>query len=60
MAGLCYAPAAHTFGSDNLGLAHKVSHLMALAVWFTFGAMIAQEFAHRPLGCPPIREHAGW
>ncbi|MFH8730845.1 hypothetical protein [Streptomyces sp. NPDC017964] len=60
MAGLCYAPAAHTFGRGDLGLVHDVSHLRALAVWFTFGALTAQEFARRPLGCSPIREHAGW
>ncbi|MFB7161084.1 cation:proton antiporter [Streptomyces sp. NPDC056242] len=44
--GLFYARTAHAIGNDNLDLVYDVSHLMALAVWFTFGKLIADEFAH--------------
>ncbi|MER7516483.1 cation:proton antiporter [Streptomyces sp. NPDC126499] len=44
--GVCYAHTAHPLGDDHLGLVYDISHLMALAVWFTFGALIAEEFAH--------------
>ncbi|MFM9373015.1 cation:proton antiporter [Streptomyces sp. Da 82-17] len=46
VAGLCYAHVARTLGHDNLDLVYDIGHLMALAVWFTFGALIAEEFAH--------------
>lgn len=46
VAGLCYARIARRTGHDNLDLVRDVSHLMALAVWFTFGALIAKEFVH--------------
>ncbi|MFD7570346.1 cation:proton antiporter [Streptomyces sp. NPDC059810] len=45
VAGLCYARTAHAVGDDTLHLVYDASHLMALAVWFTFGALIAEEFA---------------
>ncbi|MFD3947700.1 cation:proton antiporter [Streptomyces sp. NPDC058579] len=43
--GLCYAQAAAAVGGHNLDLVHDISHLMALAVWFTFGGLVADEFA---------------
>ncbi|MFD6343317.1 cation:proton antiporter [Streptomyces roseolus] len=43
--GLCYARTARPAGDDHLRLVHDVSHLMALAVWFTFGVLITDEFA---------------
>ncbi|MCT7350675.1 cation:proton antiporter [Streptomyces sp. 15-116A] len=46
VAGLCYARTAHGLGNDNLRLVYDVGHLMALAVWFTFGALAGEEFAH--------------
>lgn len=45
MTGLCYARTARPAGDDHLRLVHDVSHLMALAVWFTFGVLITDEFA---------------
>ncbi|GHB32603.1 sodium/hydrogen exchanger [Streptomyces viridiviolaceus] len=46
VAGLCYARTAHGLGNEHLRLVYDAGHLMALAVWFTFGALIAEEFAH--------------
>ncbi|MFE0734705.1 cation:proton antiporter [Streptomyces sp. NPDC058855] len=43
--GLCYARTARPAVDGHLRLVHDVSHLMALAVWFTFGILIADEFA---------------
>ncbi|MFE7620025.1 cation:proton antiporter [Streptomyces sp. NPDC057496] len=43
--GLWYARAAHAVGHDNLELTHDAAHVMALAVWFTFGKLAADEFA---------------
>ncbi|GAA3168295.1 MULTISPECIES: cation:proton antiporter [Streptomyces] len=45
VAGLCYARTAYAVGDNNLDLVYDASHLMALAVWFTFGGLIAKEFA---------------
>ncbi len=46
VAGLCCARTADGPGDEHLGLVRDAGHLMALAVWFTFGALIAEEFAH--------------
>ncbi|MCF3118315.1 cation:proton antiporter [Streptomyces arenae] len=45
VAGLWYAHTAHAVGHNNLELAHDASHVMGLAVWFTFGKLTADEFA---------------
>ncbi|MEV7568573.1 cation:proton antiporter domain-containing protein [Streptomyces tanashiensis] len=45
VAGLCYGRTAHALGPDSLGLLHDVGHLMAVAVWFTFGALMAEVFS---------------
>ncbi|MDG4857881.1 cation:proton antiporter [Streptomyces sp. T-3] len=46
VAGLWFARTAHAAGSDSLGLVHDIRQLMSLAVWFTLGALIADEFAN--------------
>ncbi|WP_406864403.1 cation:proton antiporter [Streptomyces sp. HUAS MG47] len=43
--GLWYARTAHLVGRDHLQLVQDVSHLMALAAWFAFGKLAADEFA---------------
>ncbi|MGV9322017.1 cation:proton antiporter domain-containing protein [Streptomyces sp. NPDC003660] len=43
--GLWYARTAHILGRHHLDLVHDASYLMTLAVWFTFGKLIADEFA---------------
>ncbi|MGI5171708.1 cation:proton antiporter [Spirillospora sp. CA-253888] len=45
VAGLWYAAVARDIGDDDLGLVRDVAQLMALALWFTFGKMTADEFA---------------
>ncbi|GAA3017960.1 cation:proton antiporter [Kitasatospora albolonga] len=45
VAGVCFAPAAHTLGPATVHLVRDTSQLMAFAVWFTLGALAAQEFA---------------
>ncbi|MEV6201585.1 cation:proton antiporter [Streptomyces sp. NPDC051771] len=44
--GLCYTRSARPADDDHLRLVHDVSHLMALAVWFAFGVLTVDEFAH--------------
>ncbi|RZD89983.1 sodium:proton exchanger [Streptomyces albidoflavus] len=45
VAGLWYARTARALDKDHLSLAHDAAYLMSLAVWFTFGKLIADEFA---------------
>ncbi|WP_086690195.1 cation:proton antiporter [Streptomyces recifensis] len=42
--GLWYARTAHTLGKHHLDLVHDATYLMSLAVWFTFGKLIAEVF----------------
>ncbi|MFE0172510.1 cation:proton antiporter [Streptomyces sp. NPDC059002] len=44
VAGWCYATTAHAVGHHNLELAHDAVEVMALAVWFLFGKLTADEF----------------
>lgn len=44
--GMLYARTAHQVGRDHLDLVHDVSHLMAIAAWFAFGKLVADEFTH--------------
>ncbi|MFJ6409456.1 cation:proton antiporter [Streptomyces hydrogenans] len=44
--GLCYTRTTRPKDDLHLRLVHDVSHLMALAVWFAFGVLIVDEFAH--------------
>lgn len=43
--GLWYAGTAHAVGKHHLDLVHDAAYLMTLAVWFTFGKLIADVFA---------------
>ncbi|MFJ3660033.1 cation:proton antiporter [Streptomyces sp. NPDC090119] len=43
--GLWYARTAHSLGRHHLDLVHDATYLMTLAVWFTFGKLIADVFA---------------
>ncbi|AJC53687.1 cation:proton antiporter [Streptomyces sp. 769] len=52
--GLCYARTAHAIGHHSLELAHDASHVMALAVWFAFGKLTADEFVQDGLAWPVI------
>ncbi|MFI8961955.1 cation:proton antiporter [Streptomyces sp. NPDC053493] len=45
VAGLWYAHGAHVTGGDSLHLVHDVGQLLALAVWYAFGALTTQVFA---------------
>ncbi|WP_426366995.1 cation:proton antiporter [Streptomyces sp. E-08] len=44
--GLFYARTARHVGRDHLDLVHDASHLMAIAAWFAFGKLVADEFSH--------------
>ncbi|MFH8841686.1 cation:proton antiporter [Streptomyces sp. NPDC017868] len=46
VAGLWYARTVDVIGGDSLDLVHDVSHLLALAAWYAFGALAAEAFAH--------------
>ncbi|MFC8898011.1 cation:proton antiporter domain-containing protein [Streptomyces cinereoruber] len=45
VAGLWYATTVSAIGGDSLGLVQDVGHLLALAVWYAFGALAAEAFA---------------
>ncbi|MGW7428151.1 cation:proton antiporter domain-containing protein [Streptomyces sp. NPDC054861] len=45
VAGLWYANTVSAIGSDSLDLVQDVSHLLALAAWYAFGALVAEAFA---------------
>ncbi|MGA5198568.1 cation:proton antiporter [Streptomyces exfoliatus] len=45
VAGLWYANTVSVIGSDSLDLVQDVSHLLALAAWYAFGALAAEAFA---------------
>ncbi|WP_017241834.1 cation:proton antiporter domain-containing protein [Streptomyces sp. SS] len=45
VAGLWYANTVSVIGSDSLTLVEDVSHLLALAAWYAFGALAAEAFA---------------
>lgn len=45
VAGLWYANTVSVAGGDSLDLVQDVSHLLALAAWYAFGALAAEAFA---------------
>ncbi|MER7536925.1 cation:proton antiporter [Streptomyces sp. NPDC097704] len=45
VAGLWYANTVSVIGSGSLDLVQDVSHLLALASWYVFGALAAEAFA---------------
>ncbi|MEU2654530.1 cation:proton antiporter [Streptomyces sp. NPDC007325] len=45
VAGLWYANTASVIGGGSLDLVQDVSHLLALAAWYAFGALAAEAFA---------------
>ncbi|MFE5655543.1 cation:proton antiporter [Streptomyces sp. NPDC056517] len=45
VAGLWYANTVFVIGGDSLALVEDVSHLLALAAWYAFGALAAEAFA---------------
>ncbi|MFG3348841.1 cation:proton antiporter [Streptomyces sp. NPDC048018] len=44
VAGLWYANTVHVLGTGSLDLVQDVSHLLALAVWYVFGALATEAF----------------
>ncbi|MFJ9841364.1 cation:proton antiporter [Kitasatospora sp. NPDC101155] len=44
--GVWYARTVRVIGHDILELVHDESHVLALAVWFTFGKLAADEFSN--------------
>ncbi|MGH4031031.1 cation:proton antiporter [Actinomycetota bacterium Odt1-20B] len=52
--GLWYAHTAHAIGHHNLELAHDAVEVMALAVWFAFGKLTADDFAQGGVTWPVI------
>ncbi|WP_051819722.1 cation:proton antiporter [Streptomyces flavochromogenes] len=46
VAGLWFAGTASELGEHTLDLVYDISHLLALAVWFTFGTVVAEEFSN--------------
>ncbi|WP_371129442.1 cation:proton antiporter [Streptomyces sp. TLI_105] len=45
VAGLWYARTVSVIGGGSLDLVQDISHLLALAVWYAFGALAAEVFA---------------
>ncbi|MFE0178502.1 cation:proton antiporter [Streptomyces sp. NPDC059002] len=54
VAGWCYATTTHAVGHRNLELAHDAGEVMALAVWFLFGKLTADEFTADGLSWPVV------